>query len=223
MKIMAAHQPNFLPYLGLFYKIHKSEEFIFVDNVQFSWQRGISHHRNLIKTPNGSQMIMIPVKKNKDSKINEVTIDYSTDWIKKALRSFEVNYKKAPYFNEIYEWIKNIFDMHFEYISQLNIFLIKDICARWGIKTNWVVSSEQQITGYKNEFVLNLMRYSNADVYYSGTGAKVYLDIKEFNQNGYEIEVSDYKPLRYKQLWGEFIENLSVIDYLFNEGFKNPF
>lgn len=223
MKIMAAHQPNFLPYLGLFYKIYKSDEFIFVDNVQFSCQRGISHHRNLIKTPSGAQMFYVPVTKNIDSKINEVKIDYSKNWKKTLLRTFEVNYKRAPYFEEIYSWIKELFDNDYQFICELNINSIKSICEKWGIKTNWVVSSEQNIDGHKNELVLNLMKFSNANIYYSGIGAKAYLNIDLFKKEGFDICYSDYNPIRYIQQWNGFIENLSVIDYLFNCGFNNPF
>src|SRR3989338_6913974 len=45
--VMAAHQPNFLPYLGFFDKMMSSDIFVIRDEVQFV-ERDF-HHRNRIK------------------------------------------------------------------------------------------------------------------------------------------------------------------------------
>ena len=46
-KIVSAHQPNFLPYLGFFDKMDKSDVFVIRDEVQFA-ERDY-HHRNRIR------------------------------------------------------------------------------------------------------------------------------------------------------------------------------
>ena len=91
-KVIAAHQPNFLPWLGLFYKIYKCDKFIWADDVQFSTANGINTHRNCIKTSQGKLDIRVPVHKNSTSKINEVTIDYRQDWIKKMKKTLYLCY-----------------------------------------------------------------------------------------------------------------------------------
>lgn len=63
---------------------------------------------------------------------------------------------------------------------------------------------------------------SGCNTYYSGTGGKAYNDEQMYSNAGIKIIYSDYKPLHYKQQGHEFIENLSVIDYLFNCGFEIP-
>jgi hypothetical protein len=45
-----------------------------------------------------------------------------------------------------------------------------------------------------------------------------YQDEAKFKDEGIQLEISAFKPPQYKQLWDEFIPNLSVIDYLFNMG-----
>ena len=96
--IIAAHQPNFIPYLGLFYKIYKSDKFIFVDDVQFTNQNGIAQHRNYIKTSQGRLLVHVPVHRSSDTLIKDVIIDYSQDWIKKMERTLYLNYGKATCF-----------------------------------------------------------------------------------------------------------------------------
>lgn len=68
-----------------------------------------------------------------------------------------------------------------------------------------------------------LTKSYGGNVYYSGTGAMSYLHRERFLAEGMDLVFSDYKPLVYRQKWGDFVENLSVIDYHFNMGFNNPF
>ena len=46
-KVISIHQPNFLPWLGYFYKIYKSDVFVILDNVQFA--KNSIANRNRIK------------------------------------------------------------------------------------------------------------------------------------------------------------------------------
>lgn len=221
--VIAAHQPNFLPYLGLFYKIYKSDKFIFVDDVQFTTQNGISHHRNYIKTSQGRQLIRVPVTKTSSSLINEALIDYKEDWIEKMEKTFYLNYRKSEYYNEVSRWLFAMLEKEYKKLSDLNIDLIQDISKKMGLGDDFDISSKYTIGGKKEEMVVNLIEFFKGDVYYSGTGAAKYLHESSFQERGMELVYSDYMPIHYPQLWGKEEENLSVIDYLFNCGFKNPF
>lgn len=222
-KIIAAHQPNFLPWLGLFYKIYKCEEFIWADNVQFSTQNGINTHRNCIKTSQGIQDIRIPVKKKSTSKICEVEIDYHTNWIPKMKKTMYLNYGKAQFYKEVSDWFNEILDYKYVTLAELNKRLIEDICNRIGFGVKFDSCSKYNIGGKKEEYVINLVRFFDGEVYYSGTGAAEYLHYETLRKEGIELVYSDYKTVSYPQLWGEFIGDLSIIDYLFNCGFTNPF
>ncbi|MCG2700275.1 WbqC family protein, partial [Candidatus Parcubacteria bacterium] len=46
--ILVGHQPEYLPYLGFFYKVAKADKFVFVDHVQF--QKEGFQNRNRIRT-----------------------------------------------------------------------------------------------------------------------------------------------------------------------------
>ena len=72
--VLSILQPSFIPWIGYFDIIKKSDFVIFLDHVQFnkrSWQQ-----RNSIKTPNGNIFLTVPVhtKGKFHQKINEVKI-----------------------------------------------------------------------------------------------------------------------------------------------------
>ena len=45
------HQPDYIPWLGLFYKMYLSDVFIHLDDAQYSNEA--AHNYNKIKTPQG--------------------------------------------------------------------------------------------------------------------------------------------------------------------------
>src|ERR1700726_1916346 len=57
--IAAIHQPNYIPWLGYFFKIAHADKFVFLDNVVYPDTSFVN--RNSIKTPNGSAWLTIPV------------------------------------------------------------------------------------------------------------------------------------------------------------------
>lgn len=221
--ILAAHQPNFIPWLGLFYKIYRCDKFIFVDDVQISTENGIAAHRNIIKTSQGAQYVRVPIHRHSTTKYNEAQINYKEPWVKKLEKTLYLNYHKAPFFEEVMGWFMEICNTGYEHLSELNIKIIIDICIRFDMDRGFEKSSDYQIEGKKEELVFNLMRLFGGDVYYSGTGAADYLKEEEFEKKGMKLVFSDYSTIRYKQTGRKQMYDLSVLDYLFNCGFQNPF
>src|SRR4030042_1735816 len=72
--IVAIHQPNYLPWIGYFYKMMIADCFVLFDNAQFS--KGSVINRNKIKGPAGAQYITVPVRTYQGHlrKINEYLI-----------------------------------------------------------------------------------------------------------------------------------------------------
>ncbi len=120
--IVAIHQPNFWPWIAYFYKILRCDTFVFLDNVQYTKNSFIN--RNKIKTSQGYIWLTVPVSFNFGQKILEVKINNNTDWRKKHLKTLELNYKKAIFFEEIYEIIKEVYyKEEWLYLIDLNIDL----------------------------------------------------------------------------------------------------
>ena len=70
--IVAIHQPQYLPWIGYFEKMDRTDAFVLLDTVQFKkneWQ-----NRNRIKTPEGWQWLTVPVLHKFPQRIDEVRI-----------------------------------------------------------------------------------------------------------------------------------------------------
>lgn len=216
--VVAIHQPNYIPYLGYFYKIIKADTFVFLDDAQYS-NDSITNW-NLIKTSGGTTRLKIPVEQHLGDKICEVRPKDELGWKKKHLRTLEMNYKKAPFFNEVFGPLSDILNVDYKNIACLNETIILWLLNCFGIHREIVMSSKMDIQTTREERILDIVSSLGGDVYYSGKGAAVYQNPDHYAERGIKLEYTDYQSTPYRQLWkGDFIPNLSVLDYVMNCGF----
>ena len=60
-KILAIHQPNYIPWLGFFSKIKNADAYIILDNVKYTKNSVVN--RNKIRTKEGWCYLTIPIEK----------------------------------------------------------------------------------------------------------------------------------------------------------------
>lgn len=215
---LAVHQPNYLPWPGYFRKMAQCDIFVILDTVQFP--RGCSvANRNLIKTPNGPQILTVPVKRKGLSLQRYDDILVVPGWKKKHLKALELNYGKAPYFEEIFPQLGQVLQDS-GYLLDINYGFIKLVYDWMKLETKLVfLSSLPQFADlWKNERIVALCHHFSAKAYLSGSGGKAYNDPQIFEKHGLSLEYLSYQPIPYPQLWGSFIPNLSIVDMLFNCG-----
>lgn len=219
MTTIAIHQPNYIPWIGYFDKIAKSDIFVLFDDVQLP--RGKSYvTRNRILAPNGPIWLTVPVKKkSKLLNINEVEIAEEI-WNKKHWRSIEVSYCKSPFFNELKNAFKEIYIKNWMNLCELNVELIKKVMEILEIDTELVFSSEVPAEADKNERIIEVIKYFNGDKYISGKGAgsQRYINEGDFKKENIKLIFNEFKHPIYKQNYREFVPNMSVLDLLFNTG-----
>lgn len=215
--IVAIHQPDYIPWLGYFYKMANCDVFVYLDDVQYS--NTAAHNFNVIKSPQGEVRLKIPVKQTMGDSINQVLTKDELGWKTKHLQTIAYNYKKSKYFDLIYPEFEKILSISYLDITNLNVAINDYICRGFGIKPNIVFSSEMVLSTCRQQRIIDICKQLNADIYLSGNGAKVYQDENEFLSQGILLNYNSYKPIVYPQLWGSFIPCLSVLDYIFNMGF----
>lgn len=218
MNKVAIHQPNFVPWLGYFYKIHYADIFIFLDNVQVP-NRGFAN-RNKIKTlQNTSQWLTVPLKSAPSGYAiyNDAMIDYEQKWQNKQLKTLKQNYSKAPFFDLHFPPLEGIINTKFDDLSALNITLINYILNFLEIRKKTFQASQLNTEVLSaTERLIKLCKMVEGTHYITGKGGLNYMDTSLFNQSNIQVAVSNFTYPSYNQLGDIFIDNLSILDVIFN-------
>ncbi|CUR50983.1 WbqC-like family protein [Nitrosotalea devaniterrae] len=209
-------QPGYLPYLGYFKKIQTCDVFVHLDDVLYS--TGGGDNKNKIRTFQGTKILPVPISKPHDIKFNEIKIANDMDWREKHRNSIKENYKVAPFFDRYWNSIENILSKEWKKLIDLNLEFIKYFCSVLNLTTKTVRSSELDTKSTKSTKLLEICQKLGATCYISGEIGKNYLDVKLFENAGIEVIFEKFEHPIYRQIHGEFIPYLSIIDVLFNEG-----
>lgn len=218
-------QSSYIPWRGYFAMIAKCDIFLFLDSVQFT--RRDWRNRNRIKTPNGPAWLSIPVhqKNNFYAPIDSIeAVDHA--WIVRHLRSIELNYRRAPYFSDVFPQLVTVYStLKRELsVSKINQSLIAAVCEMLDIKTSLrrdvdLLDRAQLEQLGPTARLLELAKAVGATDYISGPAARTYLDETLFATCGIGLTWMDYGELiTYPQLWTGFDPKLSVVDALLNLG-----
>lgn len=220
-KILAIHQPNYIPWLGYFHKLLTCDVFVYLDAVQLPRGRSFAA-RNRIKTPQGTTYLTIPIEKARGGEGKQTYAEArfaDEEWRAKHLRTVRMNYSKAAYFDDVFPLYENAASGG-DNLAAVNIRIIDAIAGYLGIQTKCVrLSDLLDDFGQKTDLVIDCCRAAGANVYLSGTGGgRDYNDEQQMNANGVTLRYSSFEHPEYPQLWGDFEPDLSVLDALFNCG-----
>lgn len=228
-KTVAITQSNYLPWRGYFDLIGSADELILLDSVQYT--RRDWRNRNLIKTPTGLSWLTIPVDvKGKYLQSIDETRVSDPGWARSHMRSIELNYKQAPYFDEVSTWLfTELAAVEAEgLLTNINQHLVSAICRKLQIKAPIrhcceLLDRARLAEVEASERVIQLCRAAGATRYLSGPAARSYLDSARFANFDIEVVWMDYAGYPdYPQLWGAFEAKVSVVDLLLNTGPEAP-
>lgn len=218
-KRVAIVQSNYIPWKGYFDLIASVDEFILYDDMQYT--RRDWRNRNLIKTPEGTSWLTVPVKvKGKYLQpIRDTEIDGS-EWQAKHWKSLHMQYARAPHFAEIAAWLEPLYlQQNYTHLSAMNETFLRAVCAYLGINTTITHSWDYPMGEGKSERLAALCAAAGGSTYLSGPSAKDYLDEGAFAAHGIAVEWFDYQGYpEYPQLWGAFDHAVTILDLLFNCG-----
>ena len=219
--ILTAHQPVYLPWLGLFHKIALADLFCYFDIVQY--QRKDYNNRNKIKTSNGELWLSVPVesKNHLNKNVSKILI-VQGNWVKKHLKSIELNYKKTPFFKDYFPELQSILiNESKNSLGYLNLKLLEFFMECLSIDTQIVKASDYSFDGIGSDLVLDMCVRLGADSYIFGEQGKNYADVKAFKEAEIVVEFQNYIHPVYRQMGRDFLPYMSIIDLLFNEGGKS--
>lgn len=217
--VVSIHQPDYISYLGYFYKISKSDVFVFLDDCQFSNDN--MHHWNRIKTPQGECRLKVPVEQHLGDLICDVRTRDELKWKEKHLKTIEMNYLKAKYFHDYFPKFKEILSESYPSLSEMNIAINTWIAKEFGFQAKMLKSSDLELDTVREERVIDIVKLVGGDTYISGHGAACYQVDEHFTDRGVKLVYTDYAPIEYPQQWRKvgFLPYMSTLDFIFNCGF----
>lgn len=213
--IMGGNQPYFMPYIGYWQLINAVDVFIISDDYNFIEGGWIARNRILENgQPRYFNIEISHVSSNR--KINELYISTEKFDKEKKLMQLRNVYRRAPFFNEGYELMQQIFDYE---DMNLAVFLensIEKVCDFLDIKTKFVKSSSilNNCDLKKEERIFDQCRYVGADIYINAIGGQKLYTFEQFKEQGIQLGFIQTGDIRYKQLWYDFVPDLSIIDVI---------
>jgi len=218
MTTLVVLQPGYVPWLGFFDQLRRSDVFIYYDDVQFDkngWR-----NRNRIKTVKGAHWLTVPVRHagRMGQPICDVEVDPTQRWSQRHLRSIRESYARAAFLELYYEELAETLQREWRLLVDLDIAIVALMCRWLALERPMLRSSELGVAGGKSDRLVGLCRHVGANRYLSGSSARDYLDTPLFAAAGIAVEWQDYAHPVYPQLHGAFLPFLSTLDLLFNVG-----
>jgi len=213
----AIHQPQFLPYPGFFHKLSLVDLLVVMDDVQYDKR---FTNRNRILAPQGPIWLTIPINKAHKFRRNmEVEVNNELPWREEHWKKLSFSYKNAGWFESYGPYFESLYKREHRLLADLDLETTKKIIDWLGLGIKLVKESELGVEGEGTQRLINACRAVGADTYVSGPGGRGYMDESLFSAGGIKLEYQEYRPIPYRQRFGEgFVPDLSVVDLLFNVG-----
>jgi hypothetical protein len=218
-KRVAIVQSNYVPWRGYFDMIASVDEFILLDDAQFT--RRDWRNRNRIKTPQGTVWLSIAVEaKGKYTQAIRETRVAEPHWPERHWSTLRHAYSRARGFAQEADFVEELYaTVSSPMLSDINHHFLTRLCERLQISTSIMWSSEYRPEGARTDRLLDLCRKAGASEYVSGPAARAYLDESLFAREGISVTWFEYGPYaEYPQVHPPFELHVSILDVLLNAG-----
>ncbi|MCW5699425.1 MAG: WbqC family protein [Rhodospirillales bacterium] len=218
MTVVAIHQPNYLPWLGYFWKMARADVFVFLDDVQYSKNGYINRVR--ILDGEASRWLTVPVSFRLGDTISAV-YPAQSDWSPRHCDTLRQRYRRAAAFSEIWPDIENLYrDAPDADLATINRFFIERLAVMLGLTCRCLTSSSLDTSGAVGDdrLIRIVQAIEPGAMYLSGRGGANYQDPGKFRDAGSRLVYTDFAHPEYSQGIDTFYSGLSVVDALFHCG-----
>ena len=185
--------PSYFPSISHYIALIQADTVTF--EMEDNFQKQTNRNRMYIYSPNGIQLLNVPVKHclEKHQKYKEVRIENDFGWQKNHFKSLEAAYRTSPFFEYFEDDFRPLFEKKHEFLMDLNLEVFELVNDALGI---------------------NIKPKNTIEFFHEATKYKDFRHLINGKKDTTQIE-------EYTQVFNEkhrFINNLSILDLLFNEG-----
>lgn len=212
----AIMQPYVFPYIGYFQLITAADKFVFYDDVNFI--KGGWINRNNILINNEKKLISFPcIKASPNKQINQVKINTGSKEYTKMLKTIALNYKKAPFFSDVYALIHRVLTSNYINIGMFAQQSIVEVLRYLDIEKEFLTSSEsfaETKRMSKADRLISICKDLDSVHYINTIGGQAIYQKEYFQANGIKLSFLKSNAGSYAQFRENFVPNLSIIDVL---------
>jgi len=218
MKI-AIMQPYLFPYISYWQLVKAADKFIIFDDINYI-NKGYINRNNILVNNKSYQFTLELIEASQNKLINEIQVGNNSN---KILKTIEYNYKKAPYFKNVFPLLEDIFNQKEKNLAKFIGYSLKKVSKYFEIDTSFVYSSEiEKNSNLKNQDkIIDICEKLNAKEYINLIGGRELYKKEEFISRNIELGFIDTRPEKYQQFNNNFTISLSIIDIMmFNNKVK---
>ena len=204
-----------MPWLGLFAKLAACDSWLVWDEVQYTPKEFVN--RNRIDGPNGPFWLTVPVARtDRSTKIREVKVSDS-DFGKKHLKALVNSYGKAPFFEEFFPAVQEIYARKDQYLLDIDLAWLNLGSSLFKIERPIRLLSSLGLESSKSDLVLEATPEMGGTGFLFGPLGRDYVDREAFALAGVKPCFHDFRgsPYRCKR---DSRPPLSFLDDLFRNG-----
>jgi hypothetical protein len=224
--IVTIHQPDMLPWLGLFNKINKADLWVILEHTKNNPRDAAFWGRRVKIMINGEgKWLSLPLKRPEipglvGVPINQMEFNNGEHKLfMDAIRTIEMSYKKSPFFKKIFPIVEEFLVSQELNMSKRNLSFIFHLMELLEIRTQICYSSDLDCHETSTQLLIEIIRKKQGNTYLCGGGSAGYQNDELFSQAGIQVIYNKFSHPIYPQFnCNEFVPGLSIIDALMNVG-----
>jgi len=219
--VLAAHQPNFFPWLGYFAKLSACDVFVLLDRVD--WPKSSYVNRVKLRVGESAAWVTCPAARVPlGTPLGRVRIAQNpAGWRKKLIGTLRASYGRATHAPAQLERVVELIEYQNELVAGYNEHTIRTIAGWLGIRTRIARESElldHDSTRAGSERLAALCDVVDASVYLAGDGASGYEDESAYDSAKVRLTTLGFEHPTYDQGGMPFLKGLSVLDAIMHIG-----
>jgi hypothetical protein len=217
--ILSAHQPAYLPWLGYFAKMARTDVFVLHDLSRIG--RGNMLNRNKIRTADGPLLLTVPLNHTDlraELPLNQIRVA-DDGWRARHWRAIQFAYRRAPFFADHADFLASYYGTAYQTLDELCRPFIEYCVNALAIDCSVAWMSELNLPEADRQTIIPLLcEHFGSRQFVAGPHAVSYLDTSVIGESGIRLDIFDYDHPVYPQLREGFLSHLSVLDLLMNCG-----